>query len=36
LGDPALRKAAISELATLQMQLAIEEEARRKFYRTGG
>lgn len=36
LADPSLRKAAISELATLQMQLAIEEEARRKFYRTAG
>lgn len=29
--DPALRKAAMAELARLQLRLSIQEEARRKF-----
>ena len=33
LTDPTARKAAMAKLADLQMRLAIQEEARRKFYR---
>lgn len=32
--DPAEQKAAMRKLAELEMKLAIEQEARRKFYRT--
>ncbi len=34
LTNPDERKVAMSELAKLQMRLAIEEEARKKFYST--
>jgi hypothetical protein len=34
LSDPRARKAAMAKLADLQMRLAIQEEARRKFDRT--
>ncbi len=32
--DPAARKAELAKLADLQLRLSIEQEARRKFYRT--
>lgn len=32
--DPAAKKTIMREMADLQMRLAIEQEARRKFYRT--
>jgi hypothetical protein len=32
--DPIAKKAEMRKLADLQMRLAIEQEARRKFYRT--
>ena len=32
--DPVARKAEMRKLADLQMRLAIEQEARQKFYRT--
>ncbi|MDA5093591.1 hypothetical protein O2N63_05755 [Aliiroseovarius sp. KMU-50] len=33
--DPDARKSAMAKLADLQLRLSIEQEARRKYHRTG-